>query len=456
MPTAASGSAPSRSAASSPAADAHVTANEAAPLDDAAFAALMAPLGPFEAAPFLAAAISGGSDSMALALLAHRWAACRGGRLLALTVDHGLRPDSGAEAIRVGETLAAMGIAQRILPWTGEKPASGIQQAARNARYRLLEQACAETGILHLLVAHQADDQAETVLLRHQRGSGAAGLAGMSAIRERRAVRVLRPLLAVGRERLRATLCQAGIAWVDDPSNDNPAFARTLARRSLAAAPSCDAGRSRDAGIERRDAERQFARILARAVRLRPEGYALIDGALFGQASQTDRRRLLSAVAGCVGGGTWPPRAERVERFERAMRADGFRQHTLGGCLVRAVRGGFLVCREWAAAERIPPSPGTTVDWDGRFSVRLPDVVAEGLMLGPLGPGMRRVTGLEVPDAVAAALPALRDGTRIVAVANTPVNPGAVGESVDPPAIPRFPSVFRPRRPLLEPGFALV
>src|SRR4051812_38761785 len=111
-------------------------------IEVAEFAALIAPLGPFEAQPVLAVAVSGGRDSLALALLAHDWAVVREGRVLALIVDHGLRPESGIEARATLELLRGIAIAGEILEWTGAKPASGLQQAARDARYRLLFEAC--------------------------------------------------------------------------------------------------------------------------------------------------------------------------------------------------------------------------------------------------------------------------------------------------------------------------
>ena len=154
------------------------------PIGAAEFAALLDPLGPFEPAPLLAVGVSGGADSLALVLLADRWARARRGSVLALTVDHALRDGSAAEAAQVGHWLAARGIAHEVLRWDGPKPATAIQETARAARYRLLGQRCAGTGILHLLLAHHRDDQAETVLLRRAQGSGRDGLAGMAAIRE--------------------------------------------------------------------------------------------------------------------------------------------------------------------------------------------------------------------------------------------------------------------------------
>nr|WP_083901585.1 tRNA lysidine(34) synthetase TilS [Azospirillum sp. B4] len=137
-------------------------------VDDALFARLMAPLGPFETAPVLAVGVSGGRDSLALTLLAHRWAQARGGRIQAFTVDHALRPESAAEAAQVARWLAARGIDHAILTWEGPKPATGLQAAARQARYALLAAACRERGILHLCLAHHREDQAETVALRRK------------------------------------------------------------------------------------------------------------------------------------------------------------------------------------------------------------------------------------------------------------------------------------------------
>jgi tRNA(Ile)-lysidine synthase len=157
------------------------------------FAALMAPFAPFENHPVLAAAVSGGRDSLALALLAHDWAKARGGRVLGLIVDQGLRAEAAREAEATRSLLAGRGIEAEVLRWSGTKPSQGLQEAARAARYGLLFEACRQRGILHLLVAHHGDDQAETVAMRAARGSGADGLAGMSALVEQRHARLLRP-----------------------------------------------------------------------------------------------------------------------------------------------------------------------------------------------------------------------------------------------------------------------
>ena len=174
----------------------------------------MAPFAPFEQHPLLAVAVSGGADSLALCLLADRWARARGGAVAALTVDHGLRPAAAAEAQRVAAWLAPLGIAHRTLVWRPAPGTRNLQAAARDARYGLLEAWCRTAGCLHLLTAHHREDQAETFLLRLARGSGLDGLAAIAGVRETAHCRVLRPLLAVPRERLVAGMRERGQEWL--------------------------------------------------------------------------------------------------------------------------------------------------------------------------------------------------------------------------------------------------
>jgi tRNA(Ile)-lysidine synthase len=230
-----------------------VSAVTAAPLTAGQFSSLMAPFAPFESRPVLAVAVSGGRDSLALALLAHDWAGALEGRIVGLIVDHGLRAESADEAAKTRDLLARHGVAAEILRWRGTKPVTGLQEAARQARYRLLLAACRRRGILHLLIAHQSDDQAETVVMRAARGSGLDGLAGMASLIEQREARVLRPLLSIPRARLTATLEARAVAWIDDPSNVDSRFERARLRKAgPAAAPTSAAlARSRTTGDRR-------------------------------------------------------------------------------------------------------------------------------------------------------------------------------------------------------------
>jgi tRNA(Ile)-lysidine synthase len=190
-----------------------------------------------ESFPALLLAISGGPDSTALMVLAARWrdALKVKPKLIAVTVDHGLRAESKREAASVGRLARKLGIAHRTLRWTGTKPATGLQQAARQARYCLLSQAARQVGAAHILTAHTLDDQAETVLIRLSRGSGITGLAAMARMTMlpgdgEGQITLVRPLLDIPKARLLATLRAAKIPFADDPSNRDPRFTRARLR----------------------------------------------------------------------------------------------------------------------------------------------------------------------------------------------------------------------------------
>jgi tRNA(Ile)-lysidine synthase len=281
------------------------------------FAGLMAPFDPFEARPVVAVAVSGGRDSLALALLADEWAGARGGKIVALIVDHGLRSGSDAEAAATHVLLEKLQIEACVLRWSGKKPKSGLQAAARTARYRLLSDECRRRGILHLLLGHHADDQAETVAMRAAHGSGPDGLAGMAAVVERADVRLLRPLLTVRRSQLTATLLARGVPWIDDPSNTDPRFERARLR---AAAPAGTAAAVGESGGRASD-ERRLAQAAVEALEFDQPGAAVIDRAAFCRLDADLQARLLSRVVLAVGGRDHAPRRARAERAAHRLAA---------------------------------------------------------------------------------------------------------------------------------------
>lgn len=189
----------------------------------------------FERHTAILLAISGGPDSTALLLLAARWRASRsdGPRLFTATIDHGLRPEGRQEAEAVGTLAARLDIPHAILSWRGAKPAHGLQEAARAARYGLLAAHARDLGADAIATAHTLDDQAETVLFRLMRGSGITGLAGIASERALDELALLRPLLEVPKAALIAYCRDAGVAFVEDPSNRNPRFARARLRDIL-------------------------------------------------------------------------------------------------------------------------------------------------------------------------------------------------------------------------------
>ena len=386
----------------------------------ARFAAALDRLGPFEPEPLLAVAVSGGPDSLALALLAHGWAAARGGDVLALIVDHRLRRDSATEAALTQDRLAGQGIAACILHIAGLVRGPALAERARDARYMILEQACASRGILHLLLGHHAADQAETRSMREAAGSGPRGLAGMAGLVETARVRLLRPLLAERPDTLRALLRVRGLAWVEDPSNRDPATLRArlrveLTQGSIAVllAQATAAGRVRAAG------DAALAAELAARVRLHPAGWAVLTGGPLSADA-------LSAVIRAIAGRRYPPPSAGVAALAACPRAA-----TLGGArLLPAGRhghpGDWLVVREAAAMQ--PPIPATAnVIWDGRF--RLPRAIP-GATIGPHGAGYGDAPG-NCPAAARHTAAALwRDGVRLRSA----------------PALPRL--VFSPPQPL--------
>jgi tRNA(Ile)-lysidine synthase len=175
-------------------------------------------------------AVSGGPDSTALLWLAARWRKSSGVKLTAVTVDHGLRKEARKEAAAVARLARALRVSHRIVKWTGAKPATGIQQAARRARYALLIAAAKKSGAEHILTAHTLDDQAETVLMRMMRGSGIGGLTGMARMTYFDGAVLVRPFLDVPKTRLVATCKAAKLAYAEDPSNLDPKFTRARLR----------------------------------------------------------------------------------------------------------------------------------------------------------------------------------------------------------------------------------
>jgi len=390
------------------------------------FTRLMARLGPFEPKPRIAVAVSGGADSMALALLAASWARKAGGAVVALTVDHGLRPEAAAEARQVARWMRARKIAHRTLRWTGAKPDSNIAAAARVARYALLADWCRRNAVLHLLLAHHLDDQAETVLIRLARGSGLEGLSGMAAIAELPDVRLLRPLLHVPRERLRVTLQKLRQPWLEDPTNRDPAYTRVRVRVALAeseVSPRALAETAARLARARVALEGERARLLARAAWIHPSGFARLDLALFKAAPEEVGLRALAALLRCISGGAYPPRFERLQRLYREIVSGRMpKSRTLGGCLVTRDRYGLVVVREPAATPSTPLVAGKAMRWDDRFEIATPGAAKRRLTVAGIGaegwaqivrkaPELRKSA---LPIEARMGLPALRTGNHVV------------------------------------------
>jgi len=373
------------------------------------------PLPPEEPA---AIAVSGGADSFALL----HWAWKAGKPVVALTVDHALREGSAAEAQAVRTFCSERNIAHETLIWRGEKPKTGIQEAARNARYKLLCQACERMGLEHLLTAHTADDQAETVFMRLRRGAG-RGLAGMPAQRKIAAgpgelITLHRPMFDVRRSEARDYAAAQEVPFVDDPSNEDEKYERVRVRALLAALEqqglleAAELAQSAQASLDANKAHETAVWFAANDTGLRedvPGSLSLIqlefdeDIVPWNEASfpmgwiAANReqvmmlaRHLCQEVRRVLGGSVVPT---------SYLTAAG--KEVSGGVIgIREDPGLLHFFREPAALlgradgtpgfTPLPTAPGSKHLYDKRFIVEVPDDVAEGTELRALGQLMPR------------------------------------------------------------------
>ena len=336
------------------------------------FADLLGSLGPFEENPKLAIALSGGADSIGLCLLCQRWCQAVGGTLQALLVDHGLRQSSGIEGKLVASWLSGLDIPFEVLRWQDEKPKSGIQAKARDARYALLETRCRELGILHLLTAHHFNDQAETIEMRRIRASSMRGLAGMAAIVERDHVRLLRPLLSVAKSRIIATVRKHEHAWIDDPSNQDLKFERSRMRAAIGFARPSSPKLVRQTAEGRCQMEQSSAKFFAAHAFAHPLGFVSIDKEAWQALDHDLACMILQKSIQAASGSAYPVGLRRIDRLIREVGAlpEDCRR-TIGGSIVTLGLRRMRILREPAAIQDRRSIPNNkTIIWDGRFKLR--------------------------------------------------------------------------------------
>lgn len=299
------------------------------------------------------AAVSGGPDSVALMHLLARWAPPHRPPILVATVDHGLRPDAAEEAAFVAREAAALGLPHRTLLWEGDKPQTGLQEAAREARYRLLVEYAREAGASHLLTAHTRDDQAETILMRLAKGSGLKGLRGMRRERDRHGITHLRPLLDWTKASLLALCRDKGWRYVTDPSNADERFARIRWRRLMPLLAEEGLNAERLARLAKRVAQADEAldtkarQALEAARPMTGEGELSFDAAcLVGEPFEIALRVLEQALGRAGFENSRLQRLETcLERLRKAIPARESLRFTIAGALVDLDRAGRIRIR---------------------------------------------------------------------------------------------------------------
>lgn len=294
----------------------------------------------------VALALSGGGDSVALLHLATDWAARRGRRILAVTVDHGLNAESAGWTAFAEDVAHRLGAAWMGLEWAGDKPITGLPAAARTARHALIADAARAAGARVILMAHTADDVAEGEWMR-ERGASIGRLrdwAPSPAWPEGRGLMLLRPLLDVDRQTLRAYLSSRDAVWVEDPANADPRFQRTRARAALG-------GR-----VSRPDAPPDRG----------PLDFACDDwsGVIRGPSESP----WLGHAIACASGGSGTPAAQAIERLRERLVTDGGLA-SLSGALLASQNGRLVIARERGRnpCPDLPLTPGRPTNWDGRF-----------------------------------------------------------------------------------------
>ncbi len=383
--------------------------------------------------PRIALAVSGGSDSVALMHLAARWRNDVGASapsISVIAVDHDLRPCSDDEAEWVAAQAAELGFDATVLRWLGPKPKTGIQAAARSARYELITEHCVAREIAVVATAHQWDDQAETLIMRLGRGSGIDGLAAMAPRSQRNGIALLRPLLGVSKARLVATLRTLGCSWVEDPSNQDPRFERVRLRgnmdelRQLGLDPEKLALTATRLSRARTALENATDLFLANAVSIDNSGMAKLDRTALLDASEEIAVRALTRILWAAGGQSAPPRMAKVEQLYSILPTQTSGTHTLAGCRLDNAGAKLRFSRETGrnGLPKLELEPGASAYWDMRFRVSTPaDMPAPVLARALQTEGFGRVRArmkmpIDLPSDIAASLVSFwRDGD-VVAV----------------------------------------
>lgn len=399
----------------------------------------------YENEPILAIACSGGRDSLALAWLFGQWRRDRheGGltapELVLLSVDHRLRPDSAADLDHVAALARQWRLPHHRLA-VRSLPPGNRQDMARRGRYALMAVWCARYRVPILLTAHHRDDQAETVMMRLLRGSGVEALAAIAPHQylhsAAAAIRLERPILAIARQRLTATLQAASLSWRDDQSNRDRRFSRVKLRDYVSTLDPTNAAltqrrlagladRARAASFVLDEAMRGAAR---RAIVISHAGYARLDRMAWRGLDPDITYRLLAAVLRLIGSGVYAPRAASLCRLDAKLRdPHALCAVTLGGCFIAPWGDDFemvVIGREWGRRpmSRCRLEPGSGAIWDRRFRLCLatpPAMIVTPPPMTVIRRCLADIPALKLwpqPARLLQTLPALYIGDELVAI----------------------------------------
>ena len=330
----------------------------------------------------VAVAVSGGIDSMALVLLAEIWAKKNGYGIVALTVDHGLRKESKQEAKTVKSWLKKHNIEHHIL--TNRKktiPQNNLMEYAREVRYELISKWCKKNKVLELLVAHHAEDQAETFLLRLERGSGVDGLSAMHPESRLHGIRIIRPLLEINKSFLIEYLKSRNQKWIEDPTNYNEKYKRNSLRAALAKISAYEPAltqrinkTAKNMSRARQALEQVAEKYQRESIDFFPSGYAIADLKILRDLPEEITLRILKSTLHRISKTESYLRLDELERlYSKIIGNKNFTGCTLWGCKIMPYKSqNILIMREYAAISKLSSiNRGEEIIWDKRFIVSL-------------------------------------------------------------------------------------
>lgn len=345
-----------------------------------------------------ALAVSGGPDSTALLALASKAMRLKNApHFIVLTVDHNLRAGSAAEAKSVAKLCKRLGLRQQTLTWSGAKPTTAIQNAARDIRYGLMEAYCSQHGVEALVLAHHREDQAETLLMRMARGSGLTGLSAMSPVQKHRSINLLRPLLHVSKENLQALCHKAGLEFVLDPSNSDDRHERVRLRaaqngldRIGLTSEKLSLTIDKLAQVDD-DLELLASRFLSEHSVFDTFGVFRVDREAFCYLPITLQERVVLRAIKKISRPDFPPRRDSMAGVLKVLNSRETTARTLMGVLFHFRKSEVLIGREYSAcpvADKITFKNNAVIStiWDRRFEVSYRRSSAKAFShIGPLG-----------------------------------------------------------------------
>ncbi|MCC2646496.1 MAG: mesJ [Rickettsiaceae bacterium] len=346
---------------------------------------------PFKRPTTFAVAVSGGADSLALLVLAKKWAEEKNHKIVALTVDHGLRSESAAEAEYVAKICKQSLIEHYTLKWEHSGVTSNIQEAARAARYELLTEFCKSKDILHILTAHHADDKLENFFIRLSRGSGLMGFAEHN-IHYYNSIEILRPFYNFTKDNCYQLLQRNKIKHIEDPSNDSNKYLRSELRGKMQEFFNLNniephlykqriLSSIENLSLAAKTVEQAFTDCLVNSCTIHPEGFAKINLTNYVKFSGEEKLLTLSHILTVISGQSSVPRYDSVKQLYIKIIENNTIKSTLHGCSIHLSKGSLCIFREYGKniPEKLPLQNGAY--WDNRYYFSLEEKLRDGFYI---------------------------------------------------------------------------